>query len=425
MKIRLTYYVLIVFAIFSCDTLEIKDPISDYDLESEINIVEKDADLKRFLDENGFFNAKVFDVGEFYLIDNCHSVEKDALRNGDYFLKSNPNAQAVTNNLVSGNFFSFRTIRIRVDDSTMPFGGIHDWRPEITQAINDLNSVRNFRLRFELVSDGNFDILVRREPFNFIEDRDLRIRVIASAGFPTNGNPGSIIRINTLWGFGLNTGMKRNNMVHEIGHTIGFRHTNWNLSPNIEPSGASGANTIPATYSNDPQSVMNKGTALNVWSGFSLNDIVSFRTIYPFNNQEKPLYTFFRAVPNFNGIFRHWWTGNWLEGTSIITNNQNFLPSGVTGFIYNNPQQGSTPLYRHYSAGMDSYYLSTNSSEQGFINSTVIGHAYNSPGQGRIPVYLWFHPNEGHYISTNQNDARISGSGWVGGNVSFYVEGWF
>lgn len=66
-------------------------------------------------------------------------------------------------------------------------------------------------------------------------------------------------------------------MVHELGHCIGFRHTNW-LS-----RGEAEMNAIHITgtpLGQDPNSVMNGGTASYTWNGFSNYDIKAAQYLY-------------------------------------------------------------------------------------------------------------------------------------------------
>ncbi|MBX6330229.1 MAG: hypothetical protein IRY91_00130 [Gemmatimonadaceae bacterium] len=106
----------------------------------------------------------------------------------------------------------------------------------------------------------------------------------AEADFPADapagsGKPGPRVRVNLAYAGSPNTDLtKLRNMVHEIGHTLGYRHTNWQGN---EPVSAYGANLIPGTPSTDPASVMNGGTAGVSWAGFSTYDNVATRTLYP------------------------------------------------------------------------------------------------------------------------------------------------
>ncbi|MEI6948993.1 M57 family metalloprotease [Paraflavisolibacter sp. H34] len=91
---------------------------------------------------------------------------------------------------------------------------------------------------------------------------------IASAAYPDYyGNPGSRMTINTYQN-GLTASKKRFAITHELGHTIGFGHTNstWGYA-------------IEGTPTTDSYSVMNS-TVLN-WSNFTSWDLLAVKTLYP------------------------------------------------------------------------------------------------------------------------------------------------
>ncbi|KAA1242904.1 M57 family metalloprotease [Aquimarina sp. RZ0] len=114
----------------------------------------------------------------------------------------------------------------------------------------------------------------------------------ASADFPFGGNPGAEVRINS--GTNVNSSLVlRHIWMHEIGHTLGLRHTDWNgrqscggfdVEPGNPPGipNANGLNHIPGTPTGfDATSVMLACFGPFENGQFGPFDIVALEYLYP------------------------------------------------------------------------------------------------------------------------------------------------
>ncbi len=112
-----------------------------------------------------------------------------------------------------------------------------------------------------------------------------RTDAIAQAHFPVGatGQPGDSIFINTI-GPSLTASQQVYNMTHEFGHTVGFRHSNWQgyqcNGPRYETQYPEGANLVTGTPQADASSVMNACSGDRSWAGFSHYDQVAASQIY-------------------------------------------------------------------------------------------------------------------------------------------------
>jgi len=166
----------------------------------------------------------------------------------------------------------------QVQNITADLGGLASqpaWQTAARQALVEWNRVNCSSVRLVEASPGDITF----STFSTFPN------VAAAASFPVDappgsGKPGPTIRVNVSYtGSPNNSSTKFRNMVHEIGHTVGFRHTNWQSQG--EPQSPPGANLVPGTPQTDAASVMNGGTATSSWSGFSTYDTVATRTRYP------------------------------------------------------------------------------------------------------------------------------------------------
>ena len=128
-------------------------------------------------------------------------------------------------------------------------------------------------------NDGVFEILVFKAnvaPF------------LATALFPTNANkPGFLVRVNTAFNDNPNVGrdFMEHVMTHEIGHAIGFRHTDWNTRQSCvdvgfqdEPSVENGnPQLIFGTLPSIPGIIVQEDSLMNACLDNSTDGELSFR----------------------------------------------------------------------------------------------------------------------------------------------------
>lgn len=172
-----------------------------------------------------------------------------------------------------------RTITVSVSNLTDPYSRAAD------SAIARYNAL-NLKMKFERVdSGGDIDIV------GFDEESDGGYITLGSSGFPTTaGDPFAQIQMNTnpdAYGPNPNVLYLASVLTHEMGHCIGFRHTDY-MNRSYSCRGAKinegqadvGAVRIPGTPSKpDADSWM-----LSCSNGgnrkFNLNDIVALKYLY-------------------------------------------------------------------------------------------------------------------------------------------------
>lgn len=104
---------------------------------------------------------------------------------------------------------------------------------------------------------------------------------IASAGFPTGGNPYPEVKFNKQYS-NYGAGFLATVLAHEIGHCIGFRHTDWmNRSYSCGTGGSEGQQTSGVG------AVLIPGTPSGPDSGSWMLACLSSTTNRPFNNNDK------------------------------------------------------------------------------------------------------------------------------------------
>ncbi len=198
---------------------------------NNIEVIDENKDVLMYIKSLGYSESSIKDVGNEYVVQgdisfpkNMKIPENKSLKVEapmilqDKLMSTDPNAgsskvsQSYTGHLVSVD--NRINVRVFIDPS------IVNLTNEINNAIGIWNSVTQAGISFSIVSGGTYDILIVNEIFN----------AYGRARFPLNGSAGSLVRINSqqMLNDGLNSIQISTVVAHELGHTIGFRHTDWN-----------------------------------------------------------------------------------------------------------------------------------------------------------------------------------------------------
>ena len=232
--------------------------------------------------------AQGFSTANVQKTDGGYLVEGDILLS-DYDLATTPSSpnmviaqeeQYRTFNLV--NTSTYPTVRVALNNSSSAHQSV--FSAALDEAIRRYNAL-GLRIRFQRVtSSANTTVVAYYEVSN----------TLGSAGFPTSGGaPHNQVRMNT-YHYSTSTGSTNVNYIatiiaHEIGHCIGFRHTDYmNRSYSCGQGGNEGQTStgvgavhIPGTPTGpDARSWMLACVGSGVNRPFNSNDVTALNYVY-------------------------------------------------------------------------------------------------------------------------------------------------
>lgn len=223
----------------------------------------------------GFGTSNVQKTEEGYLVEGDIVLTEEFLNQTPTgnFLRIANNEQYRTTNLVSQN----RTITIALDSKLSAKAG---YTAALAEVANRYNALA-LTLTFQVVSSG--------ANITFVDGHG---QYLASAGFPTGGNPYGTVKVNSQT-IGTGTSSTFVNflasiLAHEAGHCIGMRHTDYmdrsySCGGSYSNEGAStvGAILIPGTPAGpDPNSWMLACVSRDQNRPFNANDKIALQYLY-------------------------------------------------------------------------------------------------------------------------------------------------
>ncbi|WP_424494838.1 M57 family metalloprotease [Salinimicrobium sp. GXAS 041] len=265
-----------IMSLSSCQTEEVEES-SEVELQG-LEITQEVVSKVKALN----FNPKEIEVGEIMLPNG--SKQQVFLLEGDIAMSPEELTKMAPLDITSKQYRTYNLVQApRTIDVIGFMGGSQaltaKQQEALENAISEYNSLDlslNFTLRFGL-DYQTADIVVFQNPNG---------EVGGVAGFPGNGDPYQFVQIfSGMEDYSL--GVNQHVIIHEIGHTLGLRHTDWftrqscgrpSFGELAHPSGAVHIPGTPRRY--DPTSVMLSCFSIAEDGEFGPYDIVALEYLY-------------------------------------------------------------------------------------------------------------------------------------------------
>lgn len=249
-----------------------------------------------------------------------------------------------------------------------------------------------------------------------------------SAGFPSKGNPASPIRLNTYY---YNNSSNRADattvIAHEIGHAIGFRHTDYMNrafscgSGGNEGDAGVGANHIPGTPTTPSANSWMLACSNGTDRPFTSTDVTALTTVYPSRTIPAGTSAVYRYYNGGNGD--HFYTTNWGE---LGSGRGGYILEGIAIFANTTQASGTVPVYRYYNTGNGDHFYTTSWSELGsgsgnYVYEGIAFYAFTTQASGTVPVYRYYNGGNGdHFYTTHWGELGSGGGGYTYEGIGFY-----
>ncbi|KQC33064.1 hypothetical protein AAU57_06850 [Nonlabens sp. YIK11] len=241
------------------------------------------AKAKAYAEEIGYHPDDI-KIDQFMLPDGSTEerifIEDDiALEASDFYALENMNAiakQYRTTNLVTGTNRTIDIIGYTGGSNALT----STQRTALQWAVANYNRLSGVSLTFRLTFGTSYqdkDMVIYRNPGN--------TGAGGSAGFPSNGRPNKFVQLYAGMDF-YDTNVNEHVITHEIGHSVGFRHTDYfsraSCGQNVnEGDGGVGAIRVSGTPSGyDPDSIMLSCFSSGEDGEFGSNDIIALQAMY-------------------------------------------------------------------------------------------------------------------------------------------------